>query len=196
MWVALATVLTGACAGPSPTFNKDMAPFFWQHCASCHRPEGAGPFSLLTYEDVRGRLSVVASALKSGWMPPWLPEHGYGDFVGERHVTPEEIARFDLWMAYGAPRGEASDLPVPPSWPREFPLGEPDLVLELPEPFALGASGADVFRNFVLPIELPTTKYVRGVDVRPGSRNAVHHATILIDSSRESRRLDEADSVP
>jgi len=192
----LAAALAGACGGSAPTFNKDMAPFFWQRCGSCHRPEGAAPFSLLTYEEVRNRASVIGSALKSGWMPPWLPEHGYGDFVGERRVSPDEIARFDLWMAYGAPRGEASELPVPPSWPREWPLGEPDLVLELPEPFLLDASGADVFRNFVLPIKLSSTQYVRGVDVRPGTRTAVHHATILIDSTRESRRLDEADPKP
>jgi Flp pilus assembly protein TadD len=203
VWCALAALLGAACEGPSapapapaPTFNKDVAPFVWNHCGTCHRPDGSAPFSLLTYDDVRSRARVIATVLNNRTMPPWLPESGHGTFSGERRVTADEIARFDRWFADGAPRGDDSAPPPQPAWPGDWPLGEPDVILDLPEAFALAESGPDVFRNFVIPIELATTRFVRGVDVRPGNRTAVHHATILIDPTRESRRLDEADPKP
>jgi Flp pilus assembly protein TadD len=201
---ALAAMLSAACgewSAPSTgsaasTFNKELAPFFWKHCGGCHRPDGSAPFSLLTFDDVRSHARLISNVLKDGTMPPWLPEPGHGNFAGERRVTAQEIERFERWAADGAPRGGAEDLPPQPVWPGEWPLGQPDLVLDLPDAFELSDSGPDVFRNFVIPIQLPTTRFVRGVDVRPGSRTAVHHATILIDTSRESRRLDEADPAP
>src|SRR5437879_10875484 len=35
------------------TFNKDVAPIIFDHCAMCHRPGQSAPFSLLTYEEVK-----------------------------------------------------------------------------------------------------------------------------------------------
>lgn len=204
VWCALAAFLCAACGGrtapgrasPPPTFNKDMAPFVWKQCGGCHRPDGSAPFSLLTYDDVRSRARLISTVLKNRTMPPWLPESGHGNFAGERRVTADEVERFERWVADGAPLGEDSDVQPQPAWPGDWPLGQPDLILDLPEAFALAEGGPDVFRNFVIPIELTTTRFVRGVDVRPGNRTAVHHATILIDRTRESRRLDEADPKP
>src|SRR6185436_19233573 len=200
---ALTAMLSAACGewsapstGSAPTFNRELAPFFWKHCGSCHRPDGSAPFSLLTYDDVRSHARLISTVLKDGTMPPWLPEPGHGNFAGERRVTAQEIEQFERWVADGAPRGRDENLPPQPVWPGDWPLGQPDLVLDLPDAFELSDNGPDVFRNFVIPIQLPTTRFVRGVDVRPGSRTAVHHATILIDTSRESRRLDEADPKP
>jgi len=46
----------------SVTFNKDIAPIVFEHCSSCHRPGELAPFSLLTYEDVKSRAALVATA--------------------------------------------------------------------------------------------------------------------------------------
>src|SRR6476619_885617 len=37
------------------TFSKDIAPIVFNNCAQCHRPNGSGPFELLTYNDVKKR---------------------------------------------------------------------------------------------------------------------------------------------
>ncbi len=66
------------------TFTKDVAPIFYRHCASCHHPGGRAPFSLLTYEDVAGRARLIAAVTEQRTMPPWQPEPGYAQFVGER----------------------------------------------------------------------------------------------------------------
>jgi Flp pilus assembly protein TadD len=94
----------------------------------------------------------------------------------------------------GTPEGAASDLPAPPLWNGAWQLGQPDLIVELPE-YVLPPGGADVFRNFVVPVPGAATRYVRGLEFRPGNR-AVHHANIRIDPTRASRELDDADPAP
>ena len=90
--------------------------------------------------------------------------------------------------------GDASDLPSPPRFSSSWPLGQPDLVVGLPE-YQLRAGGADVFRNFVVPVPGAGTRYVAALEFRPGSR-AVHHANIRVDPTPASRRLDDADPEP
>jgi hypothetical protein len=129
-------------------------------------------------------------------MPPWLPEPGYGTFVNERRLKPEEIATIQEWVKAGAPRGAATELPPRPTWTDGWQLGTPDLVVKLAEPFVLPQGGGEVFRNFALSIPITTTRYVRGIEVRPGNARVVHHASLSFDRTRASRLRDEADPLP
>ncbi len=87
------------------TFNKDIAPLTNEYCAPCHRPGQAGPFSLLTYSDVKKRAGLIAAVTKSRYMPPWLPEHGYGQFAGERRLTDAQLHTIQQWVADGMLEG-------------------------------------------------------------------------------------------
>jgi Flp pilus assembly protein TadD len=129
-------------------------------------------------------------------MPPWLPEPGYGDFLGQRRLEQDDIDLLNRWVQGGALEGEATDLPPAPHWPDGWQIGRPDLIAEAPEAFEVPADGPDIFRNFVMPLPIAATRFVRGVEVRPGARGAVHHATLLFDRTRASRRLDESDPAP
>jgi Flp pilus assembly protein TadD len=129
-------------------------------------------------------------------MPPWLPEPGYGEFANDRRLKQDEIDRIEQWVRQGAVEGATADRRAPPSWVDGWQLGSPDLVVELPAPYTLRPGKADVFRNFVLPISVSSTRYVRGMEVRPGNRHIVHHATLGIDRTRASRLLDESDPEP
>src|SRR5437870_2992154 len=74
------------------TFTKDVAPLVYRHCASCHRPGEAAPFSLLTYDNVRRRAHQIEEVTRSRYMPPWKAATGFGGpFDGERRLTGEEI---------------------------------------------------------------------------------------------------------
>jgi tetratricopeptide (TPR) repeat protein len=178
------------------TFNRDIAPLVWQRCAGCHRPGEVAPFSLIEYDEVRSRLRQIVDVTQRGAMPPWLPEPGYGAFAGERRLSTDEIGRLLRWVEQGAVEGDAADRPSRPDFQAGWQLGRPDLVVELPEPYVLAADGPDVFRNFVLPIPLASRRFVRGLEVRPSARRVVHHATMLIDPTRASRRRDAADPAP
>ncbi len=175
------------------TFNKDIAPIVFKNCAVCHHPGGSGPFNLLNYEDVSKRAKQIAMVTGSRFMPPWLPEPGKGEFAGERRLSEVEIRIIRQWVDEGAPEGNARDLPPLPKFHEGWQLGEPDLVVQMPQPYTLREAGPDVFRNFVFPILLERTRYVRALEILPGNKKVIHHSNLLIDRTQSSRRLDAQD---
>jgi len=171
------------------TFNRDVAPLIFEHCTACHRPGEVAPFSLMTYDDVRSRARLVADATARRFMPPWMPEPGHGEFDGTRRLSDQEILTIQDWVEDGAVEGDARDRPATPVYTPGWQLGQPDAVIMMPDAFLMPATGPDVFRNFVLPVPIPSRRYVRAVEFRPGS-SAIHHARMLVDESRESRWRD------
>ena len=194
--LALSLSAATAHAQSSVTFNRDVAPILFAHCATCHRPGEIGPFSLLTYADARPRARAIAKAVVDRTMPPWKPEPGFGDFAGSRRLTDTQVATIQRWADDGPIEGAASDLPVPPQFAAGWQLGEPDLVVTLPEPYVVAAGGPDVFRNFVIPVPLSRARYVRGIEFRPGNARVMHHANIRVDTASTGRTLDLADPEP
>jgi Tfp pilus assembly protein PilF/mono/diheme cytochrome c family protein len=169
----------------APTFNKDIAPIVFSNCAVCHHPGGSGPFSVLSYSEVKKHATQIAMATHSRYMPPWLPERGYGKFVGERRLSDDQIGTIQRWVESGAPEGDAADLPVKPEFSDGWQLGKPDLVVELPQPYVLLANGnTDSWPRFVLPIPYTGTHYVKGIEIQPGNPRIVHHCYIAIDRTQ------------
>ena len=183
-------------AAPAPTFNRDIAPIVFANCVGCHHPGGIGPFSLAEYGEVKKRAKLIAGVTGRRFMPPWLPEHGHGDFVGERRLTDEEIAVIDRWWKAGAPEGAAADLTAKPTWNDDWQLGKPDLVVTMPQPYTLRAEGPDEYRNFVIPSVVFRDRYVRAVEIRPGNPQVVHHVALLLDSTGDARARAAKESAP
>jgi tetratricopeptide (TPR) repeat protein len=175
----------GCCSGTRAqqqlTFAHDIAPIVYQHCAPCHQPGQAGPFALLAYADVKKHADQIAAVTHSGFMPPWLPEAGYGAFAGERRLSEEERIKIGDWVRQGAAEGEASETPAPPAADAEWPLGPPDLVLEAPAALEVAASGPEIYWNFIFTPGVAATRFVKAVDIHPGDRRLVHHANLMID---------------
>jgi tetratricopeptide (TPR) repeat protein len=193
-----ATTSTASSPRPSSqrvTFSKDLAPVLFEHCTPCHRPGGSAGFSLLTFADARPRARQLAAVTSSRAMPPWQPEPGYGNFVGQRRVSDQQIALFRQWVDSGMPEGARSDLPRFPEWPADWQLGTPDLVLTMPA-YTLKAAGRDMFRNFVIRVPTDVLRYVRAWEFRPGNPRVVHHATLQVDPEGSSRQFDEQDPEP
>ncbi len=189
----LSLAVPQAPAGPlaastNIVFTRDVAPLVFEHCSGCHRPGQGAPFDLLTYADCRRRAKQMAEVTASHYMPPWLPEPGYGEFEGERRLSPAEIDLLRRWAEGGAPEGDPSALPQPPRWTEGWSLGQPDLVVKVPRPYTLPAEGLDVYRNLVFPIPLKERRFVRGVEFKPGNPRVVHHAFINVDDTPMSRR--------
>ena len=189
-----------ACGGEAPdgppTFNRDIAPIVLQNCAPCHRPEGSAPFDLLSYGDVVARAEQIAHVTQSRYMPPWKPKPGYGRFAGERGLTEGQIAAIRRWIAGGELEGNPDDLPPLPAWTNDWELGQPDLVAPMPAAYTLPADGADVFRNFAIPLPVDSTRYVRALEFKPGNGRIVHHATMMIDRTGGARKKDGRDGQP
>ena len=202
--------------GGGVKFSRDIAPILFENCASCHRPVddaaahaaatsgtaddpicvAGAPFSVLDYDSVARHARAIASAVERRAMPPWLPESGHGVFVNERRLRDDQIALIATWVASGAPAGNPADAPTPPAATGGWQLGAPDLVLTLPEPYVLWPGTRDVFRNFVIPVPITTTRYVRAVELRTDRPQALHHADLAVDIARVSRALDRAEPGP
>src|SRR5690348_7411156 len=160
-------------AAASPVYTRDIAPIIQRKCAVCHRPGEIAPFPLLTYADVKKRAAQIATVTRSRFMPPWLPEAGYGDFAGDLRLSDAEIRAIGDWAAQGAPEGG----PFPAvAAPTVASLGTPDLRIEAAGSFTVPASGPDLYWNFVFKPALTTTRFVRALEILPGDRRLVHHA--------------------
>jgi tetratricopeptide (TPR) repeat protein/mono/diheme cytochrome c family protein len=170
-----------------PTYNHDIAPILYRSCSSCHRPGESAPFSLLTYDDAKNFAPQIAAAVRTRSMPPWLPEHGFGDFANEARLTDDEIRLIVEWVKSGAPQGPAAEAPPPPHFTEGWQLGPPDMVLDATRAFAVPASGPDVFWNFIFSPSVTSRRYVRAIEVRPGVPHGVHHANLLVDRTRSAR---------
>lgn len=189
--LAAAISLASAASQPA-TYHKQIAPILFAYCAPCHRPGEPGPFSLLTYEDARKHARQIAAVTRKGYMPPWLPVQGFGDFADERRLTDAQIETIEQWVREGAPEGSPSDSPPPPVFTPGWQLGPPDLVITADKQFLVPADGQDLFWNFILSPAVREARQVKAIEIRPGNARAVHHANLQIDRSRSLRYREKA----
>lgn len=159
----------------SVTFTEHIAPIIFQNCSPCHRPESAGPFHLLQYEDVFKRKKMVAHVTKSRYMPPWPADPSYRHFLGEKVLSQRAIDLIGKWVDQGAPKGDPGLLPPLPDFPKGSHLGEPDLVVRMEEAFPIKGDNKDRFLFMKLPYEMPQDTFVRAIEFVPGNAQAVHH---------------------
>jgi len=179
-----------------PTFTEDIAPIIFNNCTSCHRPGENAPFTLMTYDEVRPRARQIANATKARQMPPWKAGPSDFAFKNDRTLSASEIEVIQQWVAAGMPEGDAKKLPAMPKFTDGWQLGPPDLVVKMPVAYEVPASGRDIYRNFVLPLNLPNDVWVKAVDFRPAARSVVHHSLFFLDTTGDARREDEADPTP
>jgi Flp pilus assembly protein TadD/mono/diheme cytochrome c family protein len=172
------------------TFNRDIAPIMFRSCAACHRPGEAAPFSLLTYSDAKKHARQIADVTRSRAMPPWLPEPQELKFADELRLTDAEINLIVNWVEHGAVEGNPADLPAQPKFVEGWQLGKPDLILTASKPLTLPPQGIDTYWNFIFPVPIQETRWVKAVEIRPGDKRYVHHANILVDRTGELRKRE------
>ena len=181
----------------SVTYHRDIAPILSANCTECHRNGGVAPFALDTYVDARRRANMLAFVVQERFMPPWRAAKGFGAFRDERHLSDRQIALLAAWARAGAPSGDESQALPETVWPDPvWRTGNPDLVLEMEEPFAIPATGPDIYRYFVIPFELSGDRAISAIEFQPGNEKVVHHANIFVDYSGKARREDARDDEP
>lgn len=185
----LATPLAGAALDipDRPTFHRDVLPILQERCQVCHREGGndiagmVAPMAFASYQEVRPWAKAISRVVTSRVMPPWdATDVTLGQFSNERVMTDEERAIVARWVATGAVPGDPSDAPEPKVFAEKkgWLLGEPDLVVSLPEPYWVADDIQDDQPriNFTITAEmLPEPRWIRGIEIKPDSRN-VHHA--------------------
>jgi hypothetical protein len=174
-------LLASAETKPTPrTFAKDVAPILQARCQGCHRPGEAAPMSLLTYQEARPWAKSIKEAVLLKRMPPWFADSSVGHFKNDRTLTAAEINTLVSWVDAGAQEGDRKDLPAAKSFVEGWNIGEPDLVLEMPQAFDVPKSGTVDYQYVILPQKFTEDTWVQAAEVRPGARGAVHHVLAFI----------------
>ena len=168
------------------TFWKDVAPVVQQRCLSCHREGGIAPFRLDNYETARLRAPLMAAAVKSRTMPPWLAtgDGTCGDFEGSAWMSEAEIQTITRWADSGAPEGTPPATPAATLQPPPTPsLGESAVDVASPsyrpQPRGDSLAHADDYRCFAVDAGLPGPQFLTGYEVVPGNPAVIHHVLLL-----------------
>lgn len=179
------------------TYADHVAPLLFRRCLECHREGAIAPFALETYDQARQRAGDIAAVTRSRFMPPSRRDPRFGQRVQHDILLADgEIDLLAAWAAGGAPEGDPERIPAKPEFSDGWALGPPDLVLEMPEPFTVPATGPDVHRCFVLPTGLEEDTFVSAVEYLPGNPSVVHHIISYVDTSGEAAKRDAEDAGP
>jgi hypothetical protein len=161
-----------------PTFSKDVAPILYKNCTNCHRPGEIAPMSLLTYRDARPWAKSIATRVARGTMPPWHADPAHGEFSNDRRLSAADKDTIERWVNAGAPEGNPADLPTAPVYADGWLIPQPDAVFSMQEDYPIPASGTVAYQYFEVKTNFTEDKWVRGFEVRPGNRAAVHHVIV------------------
>jgi len=166
----------------SPTFYKDVRPILEQHCQSCHRADEIAPFALVTYHDTKPWAQEILQAIEDHKMPPWFADPCCGHFANDPSLTPQQLQTIADWVKSGAPAGNENEKDAPPlhRWTAGWNIAPPDLILKMPRPVKIPASGDIEYTYEIVPTNFTEGKWVRMSELRPSARNHVHHAVVYI----------------
>jgi AhpC/TSA family/EF hand len=157
------------------TYVKDVAPILEAKCVACHEEGGIAPFAMKNYEMVKGFSPMIREVIRTDRMPPYNADPHIGTFSDDKNLSPAEIKTLVHWVEEGAPRGEGKDpLGVKHLVAAEWPLGKPDVILNVPA-FTIPASGVVDYQHPWVANPETEGKWLRASTVKVESRQGVHH---------------------
>ncbi len=157
------------------SYVKDVAPILEKRCVACHQPNSIAPWYMNNYETVKAFAPMMREAIRTDRMPPFFADSHIGAFEDDENLTPDEAKTLVHWIEAGAPRGEGDDplkteVTARPDWP----LGKPDLVVEIPK-YDVPASGVVDYQTPAVANPLKEGKWLAATTFKAGERKGVHH---------------------
>jgi mono/diheme cytochrome c family protein len=157
------------------SYVKDVAPILEEKCVACHQEGGIAPFAMANYDTVKGFAPMIRESIRTDRMPPWDADPHVGKFKDDKSLSAQQIKTLVNWIEAGAPRGEGVDplgavRHVAPEWP----LGKPDLIVNIPK-YTVPASGVVDYQYPVVDNPLTEGKWLKASTARVTQRQAVHH---------------------
>jgi mono/diheme cytochrome c family protein len=157
------------------SYVKSIAPLIRDKCVACHQPGGIGPMPLTSYDSIKPWAPMIREVIRTQRMPPWRADPTVGHFMDDRSLSPDQIKLLVHWVEAGAPRGAGVDPLAALSFHlEEWPLGPPDLVLDLPS-YDIPATGIIEYQRPFVVNPLTEGKWLRASTIEIENRQAVHH---------------------
>lgn len=175
------------------SYSRTIAPLLAERCAYCHVEGGIAPWAMTGYDMVRGFAPMIREVVRTRRMPPWHADPHIGAWQGDRSLDPAATRTLVRWIEAGTPRGDGPD-PLADLEPLadEWPLGAPDIVVDIPG-FEVPASGTVDYQFPSVKNALDHGVWIRAATVLPGDRRVVHH--VLAGSVDAAQPPGDEDSV-
>jgi Copper type II ascorbate-dependent monooxygenase, C-terminal domain len=182
---ALQTTTPSAPVDPSPSFYRDVLPILQKHCQTCHRPGEIAPVPFTTYAEVKPFARSIREKVRTREMPPWFVDPHFAatssiHFANDPSLSEKEIATISAWADAHAPAGNLADAPPSPQWTQAWNIPQPDAILRMPQPVKIPPQGDVEYTYEIVPTNFNRDTWVQMSEVRPSSREHVHHAVVYI----------------
>jgi hypothetical protein len=166
-------------------YQQHIAPIVLGHCANCHRPGTAAPFSLLSHQDVVAHSEMIQEVIRDETMPPWYANKHHGKFQNDRSLSTQQKEMLLEWLASERSIGPQDAAPKEPQF-EETPwrIGTPDLIITTLEQHTVPATGFVPYKYVVLPHVFLSDTWVSAFEIRPLNPAVVHHCNMAYATSQ------------
>lgn len=156
------------------SYQDEIVPIVQRRCTVCHVEEGLAPWAMVSHRMLQGWSPMIREVLITRRMPPGQIDTQVGEWGDIHTITDDELITLVHWIDSGARReGEADPLTMPVPAAPEWALGEPDLVIDVPEE-AVPATGMVDFRIKRVDLTLDTDRWIQAVAYDVGERSVLH----------------------
>ncbi len=173
-----------APAAAKPTYHNRVSRIIQQNCQECHRTGGVGPFAMENVADLTSHKGMMKKVLGNGTMPPWFaakPAKGtHSPFMNDATLPDADKADLLAWFDAGAPEGDVADAPLPRAFPKDWAIGTPDVVFELPKAVPVKATGVEPYHNYVVETNFKEDKWLKAYEIQPTDPSVVHHVLVFL----------------
>jgi hypothetical protein len=177
--------------GANVSYTDTIVPILKENCVACHVQGGIAPWAMSEYNMIKGFAPMMREVVRTKRMPPWHADPEIGHWRNEVGMSDQDTQTLIAWIEAGAPRGEGEDpLKEIPVLENKWTLGEPDLVIDIPE-FEVAATGTVDYQFPNVPNPYDRDVWVIAAEVIPGDPKAVHHILAGSSEGQPKGRLSE-----
>jgi hypothetical protein len=134
----------------------------------------------MTYAEARRWARAIRDDVRSKKMPPWFADPRFGRFANDPSLTSDQINTLAAWADGSAPAGSPREAPPPKHWTEGWTISPPNQVLSMKAPVKIPARGDVEYTYEIVPTGFRQNRWVQMSEIRPTSRDHVHHAVIYI----------------
>ncbi|MEY4854906.1 MAG: hypothetical protein RIR32_1582 [Verrucomicrobiota bacterium] len=179
------------------SYHRDVARILQQNCVTCHRDGGVAPFALDDLEEVQDRAKTIRRVVTEGTMPPWFAgiekDAAKNPWANDCSLSPRDKADLLAWIdSKDRPLGNPAEAPLKRTYPAEWSIGKPDMIVQLSKAYDIKATGFMPYANDIVETELTEDRWVQSYEILPSARDVVHHVIVRVHAKGEAvRKADE-----
>lgn len=181
------------------TYHNRISRIIQANCLECHRSGGVGPFPLESYADLVGHAGMIRQVVDARTMPPWFAadteDKHSSPWANDRSLTDSDRIDLLTWLDSDKPEGDAADAPQKRQFIDGWTIGTPDLVVQIPEPIQVKATGTMPYQFVTAQTTLDEDKWVQGYEIVPTDRSVVHHVIVNVHEKSAGRVRDREEGI-